>query len=187
MRVVVGICGASGVIYGVRLIEVLKNLGHEVYVVVTRNGLKVLELECGRNIINRLKELSSGFYGDDDWGSPLVSSSWIFDCMVIAPCSMKTLAAISHGYSHNVLVRAAINALRLGKKLVLVLRETPLSVFDLENALRVARAGAVVLPASPAFYHEPKSISDMVDFVVGKVLDVLGIEHKLYKRWREHA
>ncbi len=184
MKIIVGICGASGVIYGVKLIEVLRNLGNEVYVVVTKNALRVLRLECGDKVIEILKDASTEFYDEDDWRSPIVSSSWIFDSMVVAPCSLKTLAAISHGFAHNVLVRAAINALRMNKKLVLVIRETPWSIIDLENALKAAKAGAIILPACPAFYHEPKTIDDMVNFIVGKVLDVLNIKHELYKRWK---
>lgn len=185
MRAVIGISGASGAIYGVKLIDVLNKKGIDVYTIITKNGLEILRSECGENIISKLKISSKGFYHEEEWSAPMASSSWVFDFMIIAPCSVKTLAAISHGLSINLLIRAALNAIRMGKKLVLVIRETPLSVFDLENALKVAKVGVTILPASPGFYHNPKDIDDLINFIVGKVLDVLDIDHNLYKRWGE--
>lgn len=185
MRVVVGFSGASGFVYGWRLVRILKSLGHWVWVVVSRGGLHVGGFECGENVFDELKGIIDGFCLADDWDCPLSSGSFLFDTMVVAPCSLRTLAAIANGLADNVLVRSAVNALRLGRKLVLVVRETPWSRVDFENAARVAGAGGIVMPASPAFYHNPRGIMDLVDYVVGRVLDVLGIEHKLYPRWEE--
>ena len=183
MRIVVGFSGASGIIYGWRLVKVLAGLGHDVWVVVSRNAVEVGLFECSNRFVEELKEVSTGFCFGDDWSCDLASGSFIYDAMVVIPCSLKSLAAIANGIGDNLLTRTALNAIRLGRKLVLVVRETPWSSIDFENAARLSRMGVIVMPASPAFYHNPKSISDLVDYVVGRVLDVLGIDHDLYARW----
>ncbi len=177
------ITGASGVVYGVRLAEVLREKGYAVSCVITENAALIAKHEVGMNLREKLQEIGCKVYLDNDLAADIASSSVPVDACVVAPCSLKTLAAIASGFADNLVARSAINALRMRRPLILVVRETPLSLVDLENMVRAARAGAVILPACPAFYHKPRSVKDMVDFVVGKVLDVLGIEHSLYRRW----
>lgn len=181
MRIVVGITGASGSIYGVRLLEVLSGLGHELHTVVTRSGEKVMEHECGvqREGLRRFGRL----YDVDDLFAPIASGSFRVDACAIIPCSMRTAGAISNGIADNLLTRSADVALKEGRRLILVPREAPLSAIHLDNLARLAHAGARIVPASPAFYHRPKTMDELVDFVVGKVLDVLEIPHNLFARW----
>ncbi len=187
MRVTVAVTGASGVIYGARLVEVLGASGVSLDTIYTEAALKVADHEYpdGREgLLRVLREYSSHVYSEDDFSSPLASSSNTADAMVIAPCSMKTLASIAYGISSNLVVRAADAVLRLGRRLILVPRETPLSMPDIGSMLAASMAGAIILPAMPGFYHKPRRIEDMVDFIVGKILDVLGVKHNLYVRWR---
>ncbi len=177
------VTGASGVVYGVRLVEVLLERGVEVEAVVTRAARAVSRHEEGYDVAERIASMGVRVYGEDDLEAPYASSSSAPDAMVVAPCSTRTLAAIALGLADNLVTRAALSVLRLRRPLVLVVRETPLGLAELENMVRAARAGAVILPAAPAFYHRPKTVMDLVDFVVGKVLDVLGIPHQLYRRW----
>lgn len=188
-KLVVGFTGASGVIYGVRLIDqcgVLQKVYSEVDVTYTRNAEKVAKLELGVDLIDKIKdsECVDAVYRYDDWDSPLASSSGLIntDC-VVAPASLNTVAKLSSGIQDNLLLRVALSILRLRGKLILLIRETPLSAVDLRNMYRLATTGAVILPASPAFYIKPNSIDELVDFVVGKIMDVLGVEHSLYRRW----
>lgn len=185
MRVVVGFSGASGVVYGTRLVDVLVELGHRVWIIVSSGGLRVGAFECGKRFESWLRKRAEGFCWSDDWGCVLASGSFSFDAVVVVPCSLKTLAAVANGFADNVLVRSALNALRLGRRLVLVVRETPWSRIDFENAARVVGSGGIVMPASPAFYHGPREVMDLVDYVVGRILDVLGIKHDLYVRWEK--
>ncbi len=182
-KAVVGITGASGVIYGVRTAKALKELGFDVDVVVSFEAEKVSIYECGESLFEMLK----GFrvYRENEIEAPPSSSSYIAktEGVIVSPCSTKTLGLIAHGIAQDLITRAALSALRIRKRLVLVLRETPLGEIELENALRVARAGGIILPASPGFYHNPKDLKDLVDFVVGKTLDALGVENDLYRRW----
>ncbi|MFA6317199.1 MAG: UbiX family flavin prenyltransferase [Elusimicrobiota bacterium] len=183
-RYVVGVSGASGAVIGLRLIEELSAREHEVHAVVTEAAEEVIRHEVGprHRFPARVRR-----HGIADSSSPLNSSSFVFDAMVVAPCSMKTLSAIAAGYADNLLVRAADSCLRLGRRLVVVPRETPLSLSALENMASLKRAGAVVMPPCVSYYHKPAKVSDITDFFVGKVLDALGIENNLYGRWSEET
>jgi 4-hydroxy-3-polyprenylbenzoate decarboxylase len=183
-RFIVGITGASGVIYGVRFLEAIKRYASdsEVYLVISNAAVRVLRHELGldREYIARLADR---VYGEDELDAPIASGSFRHDGMVIIPCSMKTLASIAHGIADNLITRAADVALKERRKLILVIRETPLNLVHIRNMELVTLAGAIVMPASPAFYHRPRSIDDLVNFIVGRVLDLLGIENDLYSRW----
>ncbi len=184
-RVVIGISGASGIVYGLRSVEVLKNYGYEDYVIISNAAIKVAEKENGIDLINEVKKFTSNVFMEDEIDAPPSSSSFTVTTkgMVIIPCSINTLAYIAHGFSSNLLTRSAINYLRSRQKLVLVIRETPLGQIELYNALKVSRAGGIIMPASPGFYIKPKTIQDLIDFIVGKAFDLLGIKNELYKRW----
>ena len=151
---------------------------HDVHLILTRAARRLFEIEEGA-----VPEFDTPTYDDDDMEAPLASGSFRPDAMVVAPCSMKTLAALAHGFQMNLLTRAGDIALKMRRPLVVVPRETPLSLPVVENMAALLRAGAVVLPPSLALYPKPKTVEDMVDFVVGKVLDVLGIANDLYRRW----
>lgn len=181
-HIVVGISGASGIIYGVRLLEVLKELGQKTYVTMTDTAKEILKLETNYNISD-IEALSYKYYEISDMKAPFASGSFIHNGMCIVPCSMNTATEISYGFSHNLLLRGAAVTLKEGRKLIIVPRETPLSSVQLKNLLRLSRMGVTILPAMPAFYHKPKDVVDIVDFIVGKILDNLGIPHNIYKRW----
>lgn len=183
MHLIIAITGCSGVVYGVRLLEACRKLGVETDLMVSQAAEKILELELGKTIED-VRKLATRNYSQDDLEAPLASGSVKTDGMVIAPCSMKTLGAIASGIADNLITRAADVTLKEGRPLVLVPRETPLNLIHLENMVRLKLAGATILPAMPGFYHEPKEISEMIDFIVGRILDVLGVEHKLYRRWQ---
>jgi 4-hydroxy-3-polyprenylbenzoate decarboxylase len=178
MKTVVGISGASGVIYGVRLLEVLKG---EKLLVVSEHGWEIMreETEYTKDDILKLAHI----YKNDDFYSPLASGSFLFDSLVICPCSVSTMSKIAVGIQDTLMTRLASVALKEKRKCILVVRETPLSTIALENMARLSSHGATILPAMPAFYHHPTHVSDMVDFVVGKILDSLGVENELFERW----
>jgi len=186
--ITVAITGASGVVYGLRTIEELLSRNVKVTAVYTRGAEQVSKHELGFDIGEWFKKKTgSGMlevYYEDRLDAPISSSSSSDDAVVVAPCSMKTLSQIAYGISENLVVRASLNALRLRRPLVLVPRETPLGRTELLAMLKAHEAGAVILPAMPAFYTKPKTVEDMVNFIVGKILDVLGIEHTLYERWK---
>lgn len=179
MHTVVGITGASGIIYGVRL---LKALPGQTTVVVSDDGAAIAEEELGVPPAD-LHALAHAHYNNSDLFSPLASGSVKFDAMVIAPCSASTMSKIACGIGDNLITRIASVALKERRKLVLLIRETPLSAIHLGNMERLATAGAVVMPACPAFYPKPRNVEEMVDFVVGRMLDALGVENELYRRW----
>lgn len=182
MRLIVAITGASGVVYGKRLLEVLKEKKVETYLIVSKAAERVIEHELEMNKRD-LEKLASHIYDVNDLTAPIVSGSFKTDGIIVIPCSMKTLAGIAHGYSDNLILRAADVMLKEKRKLILVPRETPLSVVHLRNMLDLARQGVSIVPATPAYYHRPEKIEDIIDFIVGKVLDLLEIEHELFKRW----
>ena len=182
-KIVVGITGASGSIYAVRLIDVLREKGIEVHAVITDSGQRVLDYECGMTM-EELSRRVDVLYPNTDVGAAIASGSFRMDAMVVLPCSMKTAGAIAHGVTDDLLTRAADVTLKEGRRLLLVPRETPMHEIHLENLLRLARAGAVIMPAAPGFYHRPETLDDLVNMMVGKILDRLGIEAELFTRWR---
>jgi len=184
VRLVVAITGASGAIYGKRLLEVLHNKKVETHLVVSKAAEKVIEHEL-ETTKRGLEKLADHIYDVDDLTAPILSGSFKTDGMIIIPCSMKTVAGIAHGYSDNLILRAADVTLKERRKLILVPRETPLNVIHLRNMLELSKQGVAIIPAMPAFYHKPKKIDALVDYIVGKVLDCLDIEHKLFRRWTE--
>lgn len=190
----VGITGASGVIYGVRLTQSLLQLGHKVHLIVTEAGWQVFKQELDWGIEDREAVIDRHFrkYNGElhyhtlrDFNAPIASGSYHADAMVVIPCSMGTLSGIAHGSSGNLLERAADVMLKEGKKLIIVPRETPLNSIQLENMLILSKAGARILPAMPGFYHKPQTMDQLIDHLVGKVLDSLGVSHRLFKRWGE--
>ncbi len=181
LRVVLGVTGASGVIYGVRLAVELEKTGTELAIIVSDAAKKVLASEVPKGLDELAK--CGRLLSEDELDVDISSGSAKFDSTVICPCSMKTLAAIANGYAYNLICRNADVSIKERRKVVLVVRETPLNAIHLENMLKLARLGVVILPASPGFYHKPKSLDDLVNHVVGKVLDVLGVESNLFRRW----
>lgn len=181
-NLIVGISGASGIVYAVKLLKMLKHSNASTHLVVTRTGEKVIELETDLTK-KEIIALATRHYDINDLTAPISSGSFKTDGMIVIPCSMKTLGGIASGYSSNLLLRAADVTLKERRTLVLVPRETPLNIIHLENMCKVSRAGAIVLPAMPGFYQHPKSIDNIVNQIVGKVLDMFSIEHELYKRW----
>jgi 4-hydroxy-3-polyprenylbenzoate decarboxylase len=180
--IVVAITGASGVVYGKRLLEVLNEMRIDTAVVLTDPAKIILEyeLQIGEEDI---KNLATEYYPSNDLTTSINSGSFQFDAMVIVPCTMKTLSAIANGYANNAVTRAADVTLKERRKLVVVPRETPLRTVHLENMVEISREGGIILPAMPGFYHKPQNSGELVDFVVGKILDVLGIDNHLFNRW----
>ena len=189
--IVFGITGASGAPYAVRLLQQLAVAHRPVSLIVSKYGLRLLETESGISSIDELRKTVGKdawdscveTFSNEDRGAPPASGSALTAGMIVCPCSMGTLSAISVGASRSLIERAADVTLKERRKLILVPRETPLSAIHLGNMLRLTRAGAVVMPASPGFYHRPQQVSDMVDFVVARILDQLGVEQTLVKRW----
>jgi len=186
MKAAVAITGASGTIYGIRLAEELKKAGVKLEIVVSEGAKKVMdeEGEGSKKAIARLKRLGR-VYDEGDFTAKCASGSNAPDAFVICPCSMKTLSDVANGYSKNLVRRGAEVALKEGRLLILVPREMPFSAIQLENMLKLARLGVVIMPPQPAFYGKPKSLDDAVDFVVGKIMDRMGVRHSLYRRWKE--
>jgi len=183
LKLVIGISGASGVIYGKRLLEILYDINHiETYLVISKSAQKIIKMELDIDI-NRLFDLANYCYDSNDISAPISSGSFKTDGMIISPCSMKTLAGIAQGYSSNLLLRAADVTLKERRPLILVPRESPLSAIHLENMLKLARLGVFILPPVPAFYNKPERIEEIVNYTVGKILDIFKINHNLFKRW----
>ena len=179
---IVGITGATGIIYGVRLLERLKEAGVETHLVISRWGARTLVHETSHSR-EEVEALATAVYAPSDMGALIASGSFQAAGMVIVPCSAKTLGAIAHGVGDNLIHRAADVTLKEGRRLVLVVREAPLSGIHLENMLTVSRHGGVVLPPVPAFYQHPKTINDLVDHTVGRVCDQFGFEYPGIERW----
>jgi 4-hydroxy-3-polyprenylbenzoate decarboxylase len=190
--------GASGMPYGIRLLEMLLKSGNRVYLLYSQVAQIVAQQEMKLALPSRAKEVEQLFsqrfnategqlrvFGREEWFAPVASGSNPADAMVVCPCTMGTMAAIAAGLSQNLIERAADVMLKENRKLILVPRETPFSVIHLENMLKLARSGAVILPANPGFYHHPETVQEVVDFIVARTLDHLGISHTLMPRWGE--
>jgi flavin prenyltransferase len=196
--IALAITGASGTQYGLHLLECLIQAGVRVYLMVSQAGQIVLKMEAGLTIPSNTADMEHFFaarfqaapgqlrvFGRQEWTAPVASGTNPPDAMVVCPCTTGTLASIACGVSGDLIDRAADVAMKEGRKLILVVRETPFSVIHLEHMLRLARAGAVIMPANPGFYFNPSSVSDIIDFIVARVLDHLGVHHRLGRRWGE--
>ncbi len=182
MKLIVGICGATGAIYGIRVMEVLRQLDIETHLIITETGKKTIELET-RYTIKAVESLAAEVHDNDNLAASVSSGSFKTDGMIIAPCSIKSLSAIANSYNANLLTRAADVVLKENRKLILVVRETPLHLNHLRLMTKVLEVGGVIIPPMPAFYNKPKTIDDLVNQTVGKILDQFNIEHGLYTRW----
>jgi 4-hydroxy-3-polyprenylbenzoate decarboxylase len=180
---VVGITGASGAIYGIRLLEVLSSTKNvETHLIVSEPAEAIIKYETARSIED-VKELASFSYDIRDIGAQIASGSFKTDGMIVAPCTVKTMSAIANSYSENLLVRVGDVTLKERRQLLLLVRETPLHIGHLRNMERLCEMGAIIMPPAPAFYHKPQTIQDIVDYTVGKMLDLFCIEHTLFRRW----
>lgn len=181
-RIVVGITGATGAIFGVRLLEALRAAEVETYLVLSKWGQQTVEHELGLSVAE-LRDRATVVHGSNNMAATISSGSFRTEGMVIAPCSMRTVGAIAHGYGESLVHRAAEVVLKERRRLVLVPRETPLSEVHLENLLKLARMGVTILPPMPAFYNRPSSVDDIVDHIVARVLDQFGIDAAFARRW----
>lgn len=184
MRIVIGITGATGAVYGITLVRELTRAGAETHLVLSRWAKRTIELETDYKT-ESISQLASVVHDADDLTAPIASGSFRHGGMVIAPCSMKTLAALAAGFADNLITRAADVTMKEKRPLVLLPRETPLHAIHLENMLKLARAGVVIMPPVPAFYHRPTTITDLVMQTTGRVMDLLGVDNNLAPRWRE--
>ncbi|QHA00984.1 UbiX family flavin prenyltransferase [Dehalobacter restrictus] len=183
MKILVAMTGATGVIYGVRLLEVLKETEHHVSLIMSGWVKETLSLETDY-AVGYVQSLADKVYDHNDLAAAVASGSYGIEATIVAPCSMKTLSGIANGYSDNLIVRASDVALKERRPLLLMIRETPLSSIHLKNMTTVTEAGGILVPPVPAFYHRPKTIDDIVNQSVGKALDLLKVPHNLYERWR---
>lgn len=182
LPLVVGLSGASGVVYGVETLKVLKEIGVETHLIMSRAGSRNLEIETDYTP-DQVRELASVVYDVDNVGAAVASGSFLTRGMLVVPCTVKTLSAIANSFNYNLLIRAADVTLKERRPLVLMVRETPLHKGHLDLMRRAADLGAVILPPIPAFYHQPKSLADVINQSIGKALDMFHIEHNLFKRW----
>ena len=183
-RIIVGLAGASGVIYGVRILSLLKEKGVETHLIISEAGKRNIEIETNYTA-DEVAAMATHVHDNKDVGASIASGSFLTDGMVVVPCTIKSLSGIANSYNNNLLVRAADVTLKEKRKLVLVVRETPLHKGHLRLMTLAADMGAHILPPVPSFYHQPKTIEDIIDQTIGKVFDYLGIEHNLFKRWGE--
>jgi 4-hydroxy-3-polyprenylbenzoate decarboxylase len=181
-RLIVGIAGASGVIYGVRMLEVLKNRGIETHLIISEAGKLNIKIETDYDV-DEVLAMADVTYTNKDIAASVASGSFQTMGMVVAPCTVKTLSGIANSFNENLLIRAADVQLKEKRKLALLFRETPLHIGHLRLLTHAAEMGAHIVPPVPAFYHHPKTIDDIINQSVGKVLDYMGIEHDLFKRW----
>jgi 4-hydroxy-3-polyprenylbenzoate decarboxylase len=183
-RIVIGISGASGVIYGIKMLSLLQEKDFETHLIISESGRQNIEIETSYKA-DEVAGMANYTYDNKDVGAALASGSYLTEGMVVVPCTIKTLSGIANSYTNNLLVRAADVTLKEKRRLVLVVRETPLHVGHLRLMTRAAQMGAHILPPVPSFYHQPKTIDDIINQTIGKIFDYLGIEHNLYKRWGE--
>jgi len=184
-KIIVGITGASGSVYGLKLLEALREIQTvETHLIISDAGRCVLREEIGKDSSQQAESRADFHYDIRDFTAPVASGSYITEGMIVAPCSAKTLASIAHGFSENLLARCADVVLKERRKLVLLFRETPLNLSHIENMGKVTRMGAVVLPPIPAFYCGPRTVDDIVAHAIGKALDIFAVEHSLFKRWK---
>jgi flavin prenyltransferase len=184
MRLIVGITGSSGVIYGIKVLEVLLKIKIETHLIISKWGERNVQIETDKSV-EFVKSLATRNYNNDDMAAPISSGSFKTDGMAIVPCSMKTLSSIANGYDDSLVSRAAGVCIKESRRLVIVPRETPLSKIHLQNMISLADIGVIVLPAMPGFYQRPKSMDDLITHIAGKILDQFGIEHNIYRRWGE--
>lgn len=182
MKIIVGITGGSGAIYALSLLKVLSDLNIETHLVVSDVGVQTVMYECGVSL-DKLKAMSNFYYDNNDMFSAIASGSFKTNGMIIVPCSMKSMASIAHGFSDNLISRAADVCLKERRKLLIVPRETPLNEIHINNMLTLCRAGAMIMPACPPFYNHPVDLSDIVRSMVGRMLDLMDIENNLLNRW----
>ena len=182
MKLIIGITGSTGVIYGIRLLETLKKLNVETHLIMSEWATKCLGMETEYSP-DQVKSLANTVSDEHNMAASISSGTHKVDGMIVAPCSMKTLSSIANGYDETLVARAAAVTIKEGRRLVLMVRETPLSAINLENMLKLARLGIVILPPVTEFYTKPKSIDDIVNHGVGKCLDQFDLEHDLYPRW----
>lgn len=183
MILIIGITGASGVVYGIRLLEVLSTIRDVVtHLIISKAADININYETDWKISD-IKSLANFNYDIDDIAACLASGSFKRDGMIVAPCSIKTMSALANSYADNLLIRAGDITLKERKRLVLLARETPLHVGHLRNMERLCEMGAIIMPPVPAFYHRPRTIGDIIDHTIGKILDMFGIEHNLFQRW----
>lgn len=183
-RIVIGISGASGVIYGVRMLSLLKDKDFETHLILSEAGKKNIKIETSYKA-REVAAMAHYTYDNKDVGAALASGSFLTEGMIVVPCTIKTLSGIANSYTDNLLVRAADVTLKEKRKLVLVVRETPLHKGHLRLMTMAADMGAHILPPVPSFYHQPKTIDDIIDQTIGKIFDYLGIKHNLFRRWGE--
>jgi 4-hydroxy-3-polyprenylbenzoate decarboxylase len=183
-KIVVGITGSSGVIYGIMLLKALKKFEIETHLVLSKWAEKNIEIETDENV-NGIKKIANFVYDESNMAASISSGSFRTDGMAIIPCSMKTLSSIANGYDDNLISRAASVTIKENRRLVLVPRETPLSKIHISNMLKLAEIGVVILPAMPGFYHKPKSIDDLISHIIGKTLDQFGINNDMFTRWNK--
>ena len=184
-RIVIGITGASGVIYGLRLLEILHNNPNvETHLIISHSAFNIIDHEMDITI-DEINNMANHIHDVEDIAAIINSGSYYFDATVIIPCSMKTLSSIANGYSDNSITRVADVTLKERRTLIIVPRETPLRTRHLMNMTTISQEGGIILPAMPGFYHNPETISDQIDFIVGKILDILKIENNLFKKWKQ--
>jgi len=182
MKLVIGITGSTGVIYGIRMLEVLKEIDIETHLVMSEWAEKCIPMETDYTV-DHVKSLATEISDEKNMAANVSSGTYKTDGMIVIPCSMKTLSSVANGYDETLVARSAGVILKESRKLIIVARETPLSAINLENMLKLARLGVVIMPPVTEFYTKPNTINDMVDHIVGKCLDQFDIEHNLFQRW----